>query len=173
MSSAPGVDERLAAGDVRLTVGGEPTFVSIDNQVDPEWITDADGAHKRERASVLAARLKKIWAPQGLVQRSQGKWYPGEPLPRWQIGLFWRTDGEPLWTDETLLADPWAEEPVTTALAPDADRQLLDAIADGLGLPGSQVRPAFEDPLSRLAAAGAPTRRRSGRRGGRPGVGQP
>ncbi|WP_137147603.1 DUF2126 domain-containing protein [Mycolicibacterium sp. CR10] len=147
------VDERLAAGDVRLTVGGEPTFVSIDNQVDPEWLTDADGEHKRERASVLAARLKKIWAPQGLVQRSQGKWYPGEPLPRWQIGLFWRTDGEPLWTDEALLADPWAEEPVTTALAPDADRQLLDAIAAGLGLPGSQVRPAFEDPLSRLAAA--------------------
>ena len=85
--SAPRVDERLAAGDVRLTVGGEPTFVSIDNQVDPEWTTDADGPHKRERASDLAARLKKVWAPQGLVQRSQGKWYPGEPLPRWQIGL--------------------------------------------------------------------------------------
>ena len=104
------VDERLAAGDVRLTVGGEPTFVSIDNQVDPEWTTDADGPHKRERASALAARLKKVWAPQGLVQRSQGKWYPGEPLPRWQIGLFWRTDGEPLWTDEALLADPWPAE---------------------------------------------------------------
>ncbi len=101
------VDQRLAAGDVRLTVGGEPTFVSIDNQVDPEWTTDADGPHKRERASALAARLKKVWAPQGLVQRSQGKWYPGEPLPRWQIGLFWRTDGQPLWTDEALLADPW------------------------------------------------------------------
>ena len=101
------VDERLAAGDVRLTVGGEPTFVSIDNQVDPEWTTDADGPHKRERASALAARLKKVWAPQGLVQRNQGKWYPGEPLPRWQIGLYWRADGEPLWTDEELLADPW------------------------------------------------------------------
>ena len=107
------VDERLAAGDVRLTVGGEPTFVSIDNQVDPEWTTDADGPHKRERASALAARLKKVWAPQGLVQRSQGKWYPGEPLPRWQIGLHWRTDGEPLWTDDALLADPWPSEPQT------------------------------------------------------------
>ena len=147
------VDERLAAGDVRLTVGGEPTFVSIDNQVAPEWTTDADGAHKRERASALAARLKKIWAPQGLVQRSQGKWYPGEPLPRWQIGLLWRTDGEPLWTDEALLADPWPEKPGTPALPPDAVHQLLGAIADGLGLPDSQVRPAFEDPLSRLAGA--------------------
>ncbi|MGB0961168.1 MAG: DUF2126 domain-containing protein [Mycobacterium sp.] len=147
------VDERLAAGDVRLTVGGEPTFVSIDNQVDPEWTTDADGEHKRERASALAARLKKIWAPQGLVQRGQGKWYPGEPLPRWQIGLLWRADGEPLWTDEALLADPWLEQPHTAALAPDAGRQLLDGVAGGLGLPASQVRPVFEDPLSRLAAA--------------------
>ena len=147
------VDDRLAAGDVRLTVGGEPTFVSIDNQVAPEWTTDADGDHKRERASALAARLKKVWAPQGLVQRNQGKWYPGEPLPRWQIGLFWRADGEPLWTDEGLLADPWPEQPFTPALPPDAVRQLLGAIADGLGLPDSQVRPAFEDPLSRLAGA--------------------
>ncbi|MGB2918802.1 MAG: transglutaminase family protein [Mycobacterium sp.] len=145
------VDERLAAGDVRLTVGGEPTFVSIDNQVDPEWITDADGPHKRERASALTARLKALWAPHGLVQRSQGKWYPGEPLPRWQIGLLWRTDGEPLWTDEALLADPWAEQPQAPSLDPEAARQLLGAIAEGLGLPDSQVRPAFEDPLSRLA----------------------
>ncbi len=144
------VDERLAAGDVRLTVGGEPTFVSIDNQVDPEWTTDADGPHKRQRASALAARLKRVWAPGGLVQYSQGKWYPGEPLPRWQIGLYWRTDGEPLWTDEALLADPWPTEPQAIAVAPDAGAQLLGAVADGLGLPASQVRPAYEDPLSRL-----------------------
>jgi uncharacterized protein (DUF2126 family)/transglutaminase-like putative cysteine protease len=145
------VDERLAAGDVRLTVGGEPTFVSIDNQVDPEWTTDADGPHKRQRASELAARLKKVWAPQGLIQRSQGKWYPGEPLPRWQIGLLWRTDGEPLWRDEKLLADPWPTKPETFASTPDAALQMLGAIADGLGLPASQVRPAYEDALSRLS----------------------
>ena len=47
------------------------------------------------------------------MQRSQGKWYPGEPLPRWQIGLHWRTDGEPLWTDDALLADPWPPRPQT------------------------------------------------------------
>jgi uncharacterized protein (DUF2126 family)/transglutaminase-like putative cysteine protease len=146
------VDERLTAGDVRLTVGGEPTFVSIDNQVDPEWTTDADGPQKRERASALAARLKKVWAPQGLVQRSQGKWYPGEPLPRWQIGLFWRADGEPVWTDEALLADPW-QSGAADALAPDAGRQVLTAIADSLGLPASQVRSAYEDALGRLAGA--------------------
>ena len=95
------IDARMAAGDVRMTMGGEPTFVSIDNQTDPEWNTDADGPHKRERATDLAARLKEIYAPTGLVQRSQGKWYPGEPLPRWQIALWWRTDGEALWSDAT------------------------------------------------------------------------
>ena len=147
------IDARLDAGDVRLTVGGEPTFVSIDNQVAPEWTTDADGPHKRERASVLADRLKKIWAPQGLVQRSQGKWYPGEPLPRWQIGLFWRADGEPLWTNPELLADPWPTQPHSASIAPDAAKQLLSALAEGLGLPLTQVRPAYEDALSRLANA--------------------
>lgn len=145
------VDERLAAGDVRLTVGGEPTFVSIDNQVDPEWTTDADGPHKRQRASDLAARLKKIWAPDGLVQHSQGKWYPGEPLPRWQIGIHWRTDGEPLWTNASLLADPWAVDAKPAEIAEDAGKQVLGAIADGLGLPPSQVMPAYEDALGRLA----------------------
>src|SRR5258705_4407835 len=147
------VDGRLAAGDVRLTVGGEPTFVSIDNQVDLEWTIDADGPHKRERASALTARLKEVWAPQGLIQRSQGKWYPGEPLPRWQIGLLWRTDGEPLLPDEKLLADPWPTKPEPFAIAPDAGLHVLGAIADGLGLPASQVRPAYEDALSRLAGA--------------------
>jgi uncharacterized protein (DUF2126 family)/transglutaminase-like putative cysteine protease len=146
------VDERLRDGDVRLTVGGEPTFVSIDNQTDDEWTTAADGPHKRTLASDLTARLKSVWAPQGLVQRSQGKWYPGEPLPRWQIGLHWRTDGRPLWRDERLLADPWPAEPQPLDTPADAGRHLLGALADGLGLPATQVRPAYEDPLSRLAA---------------------
>ena len=145
------VDQRLADGDVRLTVGGEPTFVSIDDQVSPEWTTDADGPHKRGRASALAARLKPLWAPQGLVQYGQGKWYPGEPLPRWQIALYWRRDGQPLWSDPELLADPWGGD--GDAAGPDADRQLLAALAADLGLPDRQVRPAFEDPLSRLLHA--------------------
>ncbi|MDT5136556.1 MAG: hypothetical protein QOD58_818, partial [Mycobacterium sp.] len=148
------VDERLTAGDVRLTVGGEPTFVSVDNQVDPEWRTAADGPHKRVLASELAARLKTQWAPQGLVQRNQGKWYPGEPLPRWQIGLHWRTDGRPLWNNEALLADPWlpeADQP--PPVENDTAHEVLAGVAEGLGLPLSQVRPAFEDPLTRLAAA--------------------
>jgi len=147
------IDERLAAGDVRLTVGGEPTFVSIDHPAEPEWTTAADGEHKRQRASALAARLKKRWAPTGLVQRSQGKWYPGEPLPRWQIAILWRADGEPLWTDDRLLADPWPENGATDVADPASARAVLAALADDLGLPATAVRPAYEDPLSRLAAA--------------------
>jgi uncharacterized protein (DUF2126 family)/transglutaminase-like putative cysteine protease len=144
------VDQRLAAADVRLTVGGEPTFVSVDNQVDEEWATAADGPHKRQRASDLAARLKKVWAPNGLVRQGQGKWYPGEPLPRWEIGLYWRTDDLPLWSNDALLANPWAGEGDVDR--PGVARQILATIADGLGLPASQVRAAYEDPLSRLAA---------------------
>ena len=149
------VDEQLAAADVRLTVGGEPTFVSVDNQVDEEWTTAADGPHKRERASDLAARLKAVWAPQGLIHRGQGRWYPGEPLPRWQIALYWRTDGRPLWTDDALLADPWKRDgkPPTLPAGDDAAYRVLAEVAEGLGLPLSQVRPAYEDPLSRLAAS--------------------
>ncbi|OBH53047.1 transglutaminase [Mycobacterium mantenii] len=148
------VDERLAAADVRLTIGGEPTFVAVD--IPPkgsaeEWTTAADGPHKRRRASDLAARLKSEWAPGGVVQRGQGRWYPGEPLPRWQIALHWRTDGRPLWTDDRLLADPWGAEPQRPADT-EAAYQVLAGIADGLGLPASQVRPAYEDPLHRLAA---------------------
>jgi uncharacterized protein (DUF2126 family) len=121
--------------------------------VDPEWTIDADGPHKRQRASALAARLKKVWAPQGLVHRSHGKWYPGEPLPRWQISLLWRTDGEPLWQNDALLADPWPTDGRFSEAPPDAALQVLGAVAAGLGLPLSQVRPAYEDALGRLAAA--------------------
>ncbi len=142
------VDDRLASGDVRLTVGGEPTFVSIDDQTGPEWTTEADGPHKRERATALAARLRAAWGPQGLVQHGQGKWYPGEPLPRWQIGLHWRRDGRPLWADPALLAEPWSGAPGEAQ--PDSAERLLAAVAAGLGLPDSQVRPAYEDPLFRL-----------------------
>jgi uncharacterized protein (DUF2126 family)/transglutaminase-like putative cysteine protease len=145
------VDRRMADSDVRLTIGGEPTFISIDNQVDPEWTTAADGPHKRQRASALAARLRKVWAPQGVTQYSQGKWYPGEPLPRWQIGLFWRSDGQPLWRNRDLLADPWPTGAGPDRIDPDAAHRVLSAVADGLRLPASQVRPAYEDALSRLA----------------------
>jgi uncharacterized protein (DUF2126 family) len=99
------VDRELSALDVRLTVGGEPTFVSIDDMEGAEWNTDALGAHKRERAGVLTVRLKDAFAPGGVLHYGQGKWYPGEPLPRWALGCYWRTDGQPLWRDDRWRAD--------------------------------------------------------------------
>ncbi|WP_109522759.1 MULTISPECIES: transglutaminase family protein [Nocardia] len=109
------LDARMAADRIELTMGGEPTFVSVDDQMSPQWTTDADGAHKRERAVDLADRLRRIYAPTGLVQYRQGKWYPGEPLPRWEIAIVWRTDNEPLWTRPDLLIDPWT--PIDTVSA--------------------------------------------------------
>ncbi len=49
------------------------------------------------------------------------------------------------------------------AWTPDAGLRLLGALADGLGLPATQVRPAYEDALGRLAAAGAAAGGRTGR----------
>lgn len=98
------VDEELKASDARLTMGGEPTFVSIDDMESAQWNTEADGEHKRERAGELILRLRNRFSNGGLVHYGQGKWYPGEPLPRWQLGLFWRKDGEPIWYNKKLVA---------------------------------------------------------------------
>ncbi len=143
------VDARLAQGDVRLTMGGEPTFVSVDDMVSEQWNTEADGPEKREAANRLAQRLRETYAAGGIVHRGQGKWYPGEPLPRWNIALQWRTDGVPLWQDPALFADPWQE--VDDEGAPAAAEALARRVTSVLGLPEEQLRPAFEDPLLALA----------------------
>ncbi|PZU45720.1 MAG: transglutaminase [Microbacterium sp.] len=146
------VDERLRRADVRLTLGGEPTFVALDDATAAEWNTDADGPQKRERANDLAARLREIYALGGIVHRGQGKWYPGEPLPRWNIALHWRADGEPLWNRGDLFADPWAESPASGAEARASAEVLARRLTEVLGLPAEQLLPAYEDPLAALAA---------------------
>ena len=100
------VDEILEAGDVALTMGGEPTFVSIDDMEGEEWNISADSPAKRKLALNLLGRLKDCFGPGGLLHYGEGKWYPGEPLPRWAYTVIWRKDGQPLWKDERLLADP-------------------------------------------------------------------
>jgi len=145
------VDDRLVAGDVRLTMGGEPTFVSLDDATTPQWNSDADGAEKRALAGTLAQRLREIYAQGGIVHRGQGKWYPGEPLPRWNIALQWRTDGVPLWQDAALFADPWGEPAPGRDAVADAEA-VARRVAKVLGLPEGQLHPAFEDPLAALAS---------------------
>jgi uncharacterized protein (DUF2126 family)/transglutaminase-like putative cysteine protease len=156
------VDKALDAGDVRLTLGGEPTFVAADDMEAAEWTTAADGLEKRARGEVLAWRLLQRFAPGGLIHHGQGKWYPGEPLPRWQIALLWRADGEPLWGDRRLLAPavlagPSAPAPGSPSSpdglpGPGHAAALAAAIAAALGLPEECCIPGFEDPLQRLLA---------------------
>ncbi|MGH7559617.1 MAG: DUF2126 domain-containing protein, partial [Gemmatimonadales bacterium] len=98
------VDDDLAVHDVRLTMGGEPTFVSIDDMDGAEWTINAHGAHKRRLAEDLLKRLWRRFAPGGVLHYAQGKWYPGESLPRWALGCFWRKDGLPVWRNSDLLA---------------------------------------------------------------------
>jgi uncharacterized protein (DUF2126 family)/transglutaminase-like putative cysteine protease len=140
------IDNELAAGDVRLTQGGEPTFVSIDDSDDPEWNTTALSPKKRELAEQLAWRLHRRFAPDGLFFYGQGKWYPGEPLPRWALGNYWRSDGVPVWCNPQLIAADAA--PVDCSFE-DA-RRLAHALADELGVGHARVIPAFEEPLRLL-----------------------
>ncbi|MDP1930521.1 MAG: transglutaminase family protein [Gammaproteobacteria bacterium] len=135
------VDEELLVNDVRLTVGGEPTFISIDDMESPQWNTAALGKEKRKLAGELLLALKKHYGPQGIVHIGQGKWYPGEPLPRWALGLFWRTDSKPLWHNPQLLADDRVPGPVNMRMA----ANFIGTLARRLRISPRYVLPAFED----------------------------
>lgn len=144
------VDAALAAGDVRLTMGGEPTFVSIDDFEAAEWNTAAVGPTKREKADALIRKLRERFAPGGFLHYGQGKWYPGESLPRWTFSLFWRADGEPVWSDPSLIA----REDSLADIGPKQAERLLTAIAGELGIDTSMVSEAYEDPAEWLLKEG-------------------
>ncbi|WP_100611421.1 transglutaminase family protein [Confluentibacter lentus] len=135
------VEKQLQKGDVRLTMGGEPTFVSIDDMESPEWNTDADGPHKRELAKNLSARLYDTFAKGGILHQAQGKWYPGEPLPRWSIELCWRKDEKPIWRDKKLFS-LFSDNP---KIPKDADRLFLKSLTKYLGITDTTIKPTFED----------------------------
>ncbi|MBU8545059.1 MULTISPECIES: transglutaminase family protein [Roseomonadaceae] len=137
------VDEALTAGDVRLTVGGEPTFVADGDREAAEWNTDALGPTKRKLSGQLIRRLQPLWAPGAALTYAQGKWYPGEPLPRWGLHCHWRADGEPVWTDPALLA---SDEDSDTATPEDA-AAFAATLASRLGLDPALRIPAREDVL--------------------------
>jgi uncharacterized protein (DUF2126 family) len=135
------VDVRLAAGDVRLTMGGEPTFVSIDDRDGAEWNTDALGPTKRMRAQELVLRLRDRYGAGGFLHYGQGKWYPGEQLPRWALSICWRADGQPCWSDPSLFAD---EREPQHHISADAQR-FGQVLARMLGLSDSTLQAGFED----------------------------
>src|ERR1700742_2032232 len=136
------VDADLKAQDVRLTMGGEPTFVSIDDMESPEWNVAAVGPTKRGLADDLIRRLRARFAPGGLLHYGQGKWYPGESLPRWAFGLYWRKDGVPIWKNSDLIAD--IEGPHRAKVEEAQD--FAEKTAERLGVDSEFVLPAFEDP---------------------------
>jgi len=135
------VDDILLKGDVRLTMGGEPTFISAKDMESDQWNNDADGLDKRRMAYELSLRLKTKYAPNGLVHFGQGKWYPGEAIPRWQYGLLWRNDKEPIWKDESLLANPNEEGTYNLTDAHD----FIKSLSSHLALSAEFVSAAYED----------------------------
>lgn len=144
------IDKRLDAGDVRLTMGGEPTFVSIDDFESAEWNSEAVGPTKRRLADKLMRRLQDKFSTGGLLHYGQGKWYPGETLPRWTFSLYWRKDGQPIWQNPVLLAQEDTHEDV----GPEDAEALLQAIAAHLDVPVQNVLPAYEDPAEWIIKEG-------------------
>lgn len=137
------VDKELEKNDVRLTMGGEPTFVSIDDMDSAQWNTKALGADKLRLAKDLLVRLKEEFGSHALLHYGQGKWYPGEELPRWAMGCFWRKDGEALWQEPSLLARVDKDYGHTVENAETFSKTLCQS----LGLSTVFVQPAYEDAL--------------------------
>jgi uncharacterized protein (DUF2126 family) len=143
------IDGDLAAHDVRLTQGGEPTFVSLDDRDGAAWNSDAldpqdrdaSKPSKRTLAENLMFRLKDHYAPLGLLHFGQGKWYPGEQLPRWSLNCYWRRDGEALWRNPDLLA----RETSGTQVDAETAGRFLASVAERLGLDAKWMMPAYED----------------------------
>ena len=135
------VDEQLAQQDVRLTMGGEPTFVAVDDRDAAEWNTDALGPTKRGLATELVHRLAAKYGKGAFLHFGQGKWYPGEQLPRWALSICWRADGQPCWNDPSWFADERDTHRYTAADA----QTFLHTLTRRLGLDTAFVQPAFED----------------------------
>ena len=136
------IDRSLLAQDVRLTMGGEPTFVSIDDAQSAEWTTAALGPAKRLRADDLLRRLKARFAPDGMLHYGQGKSYPGETLPRWAFSVLWRKDGQPIWRAPELLAGEVNHE-VPCAVDP---RRFAQDLTGSLRVAPDHLMPALEQP---------------------------
>ena len=135
------VDQRLNDSDVRLTLGGEPTFAAIDNRDAPEWNTEALGPSKRGMATTLVHKLQAHYGEGGFLHFGQGKWYPGEQLPRWALSIGWRADGQPCWHNPALFANESEPHHYTQE---DAQR-FITLLSHTLGVGDQFIQPGYED----------------------------
>ena len=135
------VELQLQEGDVRLTMGGEPTFVATENRDAAEWNTDALGPTKRGLATELVHKLRKQYGQGGFLHFGQGKWYPGEQLPRWALSIYWRADRQACWQNPDLLAD----ENFAQNYCPQDAKNFLTTLASQLGIPTDHILPGYED----------------------------
>jgi uncharacterized protein (DUF2126 family) len=135
------VERQLQEQDVRLTMGGEPTFVAIDNRDAAEWNTEALGPSKRGLATELVHKLRDQYGRGGFLHFGQGKWYPGEQLPRWALSIYWRADGQAVWQDPGLFADERQAHHYTHE---DAQR-FMSGLTQSLGLSEAHVQAGYED----------------------------
>jgi uncharacterized protein (DUF2126 family)/transglutaminase-like putative cysteine protease len=137
---AHGVDAELKAQDVRLTMGGEPTFVGIDDPESPQWNTEPLGSMKRTRGLALIQGLREKTAPGALLHYGQGKWYPGEPLPRWALNCYWRADGVPVWADTNFIA----REDQEYGFGPEEAFRFMAALTRRLQMSSENILPAYD-----------------------------
>ncbi len=151
------VESRLIASDLQLTHGGELTFVSIDNPDAEEWNTAALGDEKLILAENLFMRLARRFAHGGFLHFGQGKWYPGEALPRWALAAYWRKDGVPIWEDRSLFKTsiegeekPAPQKTTVTSKDVNVAKQLAIAITKELKLSKQYIHSAYEDFLYHL-----------------------
>jgi uncharacterized protein (DUF2126 family) len=135
------IDRLLEKNNVRLTMGGEPTFVSIDDMDGDEWNMTAMGPNKRRLAGDLFCRLADRFAAGPLMHYGQGKWYPGEPLPRWALGCYWRGDGEPIWRSPEFIA----KDDTYYGFDEQHAQRFICALAERLGVPADNSIAAYED----------------------------
>ncbi len=137
------VDNHFTKNHIKMTVGGEPTYVSVIDKEGVEWNDSAIGPTKRILADNLLHRLKDKFSPGGFLHHGQGKWYPGEVLPRWAFGCYWRKDHASIWLDSDLFS---RESKKYSFNELDAEK-FIHHLASKIHIADDFIQPAFEDDL--------------------------